>query len=211
MPRNIYLVGAQCTGKTTLTNALATHFRTSLPPEKQPRIIKEVARTVLARHKFAAEDITSSPERCLLLQTLILEAQAEAEKAAVQADSRWFISDRSGADPIVYALAYIPNGDQTTGHDGRSLVRTEHWGQLKKRMAESLIVVCEAGMDWLTDDGVRLMPRDRSEWVAFHGLFCDFLDEQKLLYVVLPKEMLSIRERVDFVLSKWIESRGISE
>lgn len=202
--RNIYLVGAQCTGKTTLTNAVAAHFESHLPPEKQPCTIKEVARTVLRNHRFNADDIVSSPERCLLLQTLILEAQAEAESKTLEGDQKWFISDRSGADPIVYAMVYLPSDDETD-YQAHSLLKTEHWRVLKGRMAESLIVVFEPGMDWLTDDGVRLMPRDREEWVFFHRLFCQFLDDQGLHYVVLPKDMVDIRERVDFVLTEWVK------
>ncbi|KAM7212711.1 AAA domain containing protein [Rhypophila decipiens] len=194
-PCNIYLVGAQCTGKTTLTNALSAHFEHSLPPESRPGVIKEVARTVLVKHKFTAEDIVSTPGRCLLLQTLILVAQAQAE-------GNVFIAANAGADPIVYAMAYM-SADAAIGGGGESLLETAAWTELRGRLAQSLIVVCEAGMGWLIDDGVRLMPKNMDEWITFHRLFCQFLDEQSLRYVVLPRQMVDIQKRVDFVLSEW--------
>lgn len=103
-------MGAQCTGKTTLVNRLAQHFHDNPPPAGPPAIIKEVARTVLVKHNFTANDITSSQERCLLLQRLILEAQAKAEREVLQGEASWFISDRSGVDPMAYAAQHGGEG-----------------------------------------------------------------------------------------------------
>lgn len=202
MPQNIYIVGAQCTGKTTLVAALSSHFTcSSISPTTTPAplIFTEVARTVLRKHNFIASDITSSPSKALLFQQLILEAQYATEKKAEA--SQWFISDRSGFDPIVYTRRYV--GEE----EARSLTRMEIWGEMKERMGQSLVVVCEAGADWLVDDGVRLMPEDRNDWVAFHELFCESLKDEGLDYVVLPCEVKDLAERVRFVLDRW---RGIS-
>lgn len=197
MTRNIYIVGAQCTGKTTLITALSAHFTNpslTTTTTSAPLILTEVARTVLRQHNFTASDITSSPSKAMLMQKLMLEAQYSAEKAA---GTEWFISDRSGFDPIVYTKRYV-------GEEGaRDLMRTDIWGELKERMEHSLVVVCEAGADWLIDDGVRLMPEDREDWVAFHDLFCSSLKEAGLEYVVVPCEMKDLAERVNFVLSRW--------
>ena len=196
MPKNIYIVGAQCTGKSTLVAALSAHFSTPSPTATTPAplILAEVARTVLRQHNFTASDITSSPSKALLFQKLILEAQYSTEKAA---GPRWFISDRSGFDPIVYTKRYV-------GEEGaNSLMRTDVWRELKERMEQSLIVVCEAGADWLIDDGVRLMPEDKADWVAFHNLFCLSLEDAGLEYVVLPHEVEDLAERVNFVLRHW--------
>ena len=195
MPKNIYIVGAQCTGKTTLITALSAHFTSASTSTPAPLIFTEVARTVLRKHNFTASEITSSPGRNLLLQRLILEAQYETEKAAGSA--QWFISDRSGFDPIVYAKRYL--GDEGAG----SLMRMEIWEELRERMGRSLVVVCEAGADWLIDDGVRLMPEDKKDWVAFHDLFCESLRDAGLEFVVLPCQMKDMTERVRFVLDRW--------
>ena len=74
-------------------------------------------------------------------------------------------------------------------------------------MERSLVIVCEAGADWLVDDGVRLMPEDRKDWVAFHDLFCESLKDAGLDFVVLPCQIKDLAERVRFVLERW---RGIS-
>jgi hypothetical protein len=66
----------------------------------------EVARTVLKQHNFTADDVTSSPARSLTLQQLILQAQVATERG-ISEQGDWFISDRSGADPIVYARKYV--------------------------------------------------------------------------------------------------------
>ena len=199
-PSNIYIVGAQCTGKTTLVKALKAHFNDHESctwrgePTPQPLILIEVARGVLQKHAFTADDITTSPIKAFEMQRLMLEAQLEAEKAA---GDQWFISDRSGFDPIVYARRYA-------GEDAaQTLLASSTFLTLEQNMKESLMVVCEAGADWLFDDGVRLMPTSKEDWVDFHKLFCVSLDANGITYVVLPYSMTDSRERADYVLGKW--------
>lgn len=197
---NIYIIGPQSTGKTTLVNELRSqlsHWLVDTSGDK-PQIISEVARTVLRKHKFTAEDIKSSQSRCLALQQLILEAQALAEREALQMSS-WFISDRSGFDPLVYAKKYV-SSDAVL-----EMQRQPAWIEVKARMTDSLIVVCEAGTPWLTDDGVRLMPDSEEEWIQLSHEFCKLLDEFGLQYIVVPPTMLDLSERVEFVREKWAE------
>jgi predicted ATPase len=301
--KNIYIIGAQSTGKTTLVNALEAYFQSQKKntnhhdPSSQrqrqqfpkPKIIKEVARTVLTKHAFTAKDITSSKDRCMGLQRLILSAQAEAERGALRelelgsepnlepnmepvAESesisesgsrsghelapglgnglghglgpesisgsgsghgsglghghgeKWFISDRSGVDPIVYAYQHI------NAQAAEELMATPEWKELKERMRKGLVVVCEprvvgegresgesaegvesvdresvsVSRSWLTDDGVRLMPASLEEWKGFHDLFCRVLEERMGLgFVVLPCGLVGIGERVAFVLERF--------
>lgn len=81
MTKNIYVIGAQCTGKTTLVNALEEHFKSNNVDRNmpQPTVIQEVARAVLKEKGFTREDITTSPSRALQLQRHILDAQLHAE------------------------------------------------------------------------------------------------------------------------------------
>lgn len=202
-PCDIYIVGAQNTGKTTIAKALQDYFNERyksygdaghcLPP---PKMITEVARSVLLEHGFTANDITSSQWRALTLQKLILQAQLSAEREA-SGKGGWFISDRSGADPIVYARKYVSE-DATS-----DLVKSAEWSELGKRMRQNLVIVCEAGADWLIDDGVRLMPESNDDWIAFHQLFCRCLVEWGVKYEVLPVSVTGIGERVSFVVEKW--------
>ncbi|KAL2164902.1 hypothetical protein VTH06DRAFT_198 [Thermothelomyces fergusii] len=213
-PPNIYIVGAQCTGKTTLVNHLRAYFANNhhnnnhkhnpIPDGGQPALVSEVARGVLKAHHFTARDVRI-PSRSLLLQRLILQAQAAAERDALQSGEggkTWFISDRSGADPIAYCMRYV-------GHDAaRTLAESEEWAELKERMRQSVVVICEVGTGvagWLKDDGVRLMPVDLEEWTGFHRTFCEFLDGEGVPYEVLSADIGAHEERVDFVVKRWEE------
>jgi predicted ATPase len=95
LPLNIFIIGAQCTGKTTIVRALEKHF--SEQKLLQPVVISEVARRVIQETKIYRQDIRSSLERSLALQKAILQAQHKAEYAAAE---KWYISDRSGVDPV---------------------------------------------------------------------------------------------------------------
>jgi nicotinamide riboside kinase len=201
-PRDIYIVGAQSTGKTTLVEALQDHFNKGDHSYERdghcisrPKIITETARIVLQENNFTADDIKSSPARASALQRLILQAQLSAERTMLEGE--WFVSDRSGVDPIVYARKY---GSRDAGS---ALIKSPEWPELRERMRKSVIIVCEAGAEWLTDDGVRLMPESREDWVGFHQLFCSCLDDLGLNYEVLPCDVTSLHERVAFVLERW--------
>jgi uridine kinase len=105
-PKNIYIIGAQCTGKTTLVKELQAYFAQSVNCHaySSPSIITEVARKVLKEYEFNRNDITNSVERCFALQEHILQAQYEAELSMSQEQpNKWYISDRSGVDPVAYA------------------------------------------------------------------------------------------------------------
>src|SRR5688500_8245530 len=85
-PPNIYIVGPQCTGKTTIVNELRGRMvADNLLSSKEPRIISEVARSILRQNHDMAKDIRSSPDRSLDLQKLIIDGQAEEENRALQA------------------------------------------------------------------------------------------------------------------------------
>ena len=202
---NIYIIGPQSTGKTTLVNKLQSNLE-SWPVDSSagtPGIISEVARSVLIKHKFSAKDITSSTTRCLALQKLILEAQASAEDEALQS-SQWFISDRSGFDPLVYTKRYV-SADAVA-----YLQREPAWREVEARMANSLIVVCEAGTPWLLDDGVRLMPGSEQEWMQVFRDFCELLEDVGFEYFVLPRTMLNIEERAEFIRARWTDRGKLS-
>ena len=196
--RNIYIIGAQSTGKTTLVTALADYFEhqdsASANLISKPKVLKEIARSVLKQHNFTASDIVTSKAKALRLQQLILEAQAQAE--ASLGDS-WYISDRSGLDALAYTLRYVGEKEE------KEMRKSVDWQDVEQRMKNGLVVLCEAGCEWLVDDGIRLMPKDKEDWIQMHRLFCGLLDEVGLKYVVLPTGVQSVESRVEFVVRQW--------
>jgi nicotinamide riboside kinase len=190
----IYIVGAQCSGKTTLTMALKERFSSdpSLPPIV---VLTEAARGVLKRHNFTRNDIRDDVDRCLELQRLILEAQWTEELKI--SDDVMLISDRSGIDPIVYAARYAPAGER------KSLLDSQAWRELRNRMSRSLVIVCEPVESWLKDDGVRLMPMDLNEWFEIHQSFRAHLEDAKIQFCVLSADKTSTSDRVEFVADQW--------
>lgn len=194
-PSNIYIIGAQCTGKTTLVNALENSFG-DLFNTKAPIVVREVARSVLKIHGFTAHDITSDPARCLQLQALILEAQFNSEREALT-KSDWIISDRSGIDPIIYASRHI--GSEAV----KLMVSSDYWQELRERMSQSLVFVCETVESWLVSDGVRLMPRDVEDWIEYDEEFFRLLEGAGIRYEVIPRSIQNLDERASFVWSRW--------
>jgi nicotinamide riboside kinase len=197
--RNVYIIGPQCTGKTTLVNALEKAFRHDADKaltggQQQPLILREVARTVLKEKGFIREDITTSPTRALQLQQHILEAQHTAEATArASTPSFWYICDRSGLDPIVYTKCFV--GSEAV----EKLLASKTWLELETQMKEGVVVLCEAGCTWLVDDGVRLMPNDMEEWTRVDAAFRDLLQKRGIEYTIISKDMVDIRTRVEFV------------
>jgi nicotinamide riboside kinase len=193
--RNIYIIGAQSTGKSTLVNALKSSYALeNVGDVGQPHIIREIARTVLKAKSFTREDITNSPSRAFELQRHILDAQREAEASASNdASYSWYICDRSGLDPIVYAQLFV-------GKDAADVMMTsEAWRELKCKMRAGIVMLCEAGCSWLIDDGIRLMPDDVDAWMRVDAAFRALLAAQGISYTVVSKEMISLQERVNVV------------
>jgi nicotinamide riboside kinase len=200
--RCLYIIGAQCTGKTTLVNALEDAFcqggiALRIPGiSSKPVIIREVARTVLKDKQFSRDDITSSPFRALQLQKHILDAQFESEKTAIGPDTphtTWYISDRSGLDPIIYAQLFV-------GTDAASeMLASEKWKELERRMKAGVVMLCEAGCTWLVDDGTRLMPDGREEWMRIDDAFRKKLADRGIHYTLVPNHVVSLEARVHLV------------
>ena len=77
---NVYINGAQCTGKTTIVNKLEEllddqHGGSTRKEQYNPVIIREVAQTVLREKGFNRDDITNCPPKAYRLQELILKGQ----------------------------------------------------------------------------------------------------------------------------------------
>lgn len=199
--RNIYIIGAQSTGKTTLLNALRIYFfKAGNPNEDAPQFIEETARIVFEQEgfKFATIDTQSDFDKYLGIQKRILKTQLEAEDGALR-NGKCFITDRSGLDCLVYTSKYV-------GKEGAdALSQTPELAELKARMQEGRVIVCEPVADWLKDDGTgfRPIPEDKEQWFAVHEEFCELLNDLGWEYEVLPSTMTHHEDRVAFVLSTW--------
>ncbi|KAL2827982.1 AAA domain-containing protein [Aspergillus cavernicola] len=190
---SLYIIGAQCTGKTTLVNALQDALSQRYP-SLLFRPITEVAREVLRQHQFTRDDITDSPDRALELQRLILAAQFEEEN---KESTTPVLCDRSGVDPIVYAVKYGPR------HAQQMLEDSPQWHFLRGRIRKSLVIICPPHRGWYKDDGTRLMAKSWAEWEDVHITFVQVLETNGIAYQVMPQELLDLQDRVDFVLHLW--------
>lgn len=196
MPRNIYIIGVQSSGKTTLVTALERHFidhGCKAAGIAEPEIISEVVREVFAKQGLVGADILQSRPKALEMQKMILDAQREAEQAI---KSGWFIADRSAVDALVYARRYA--GPECA----EKLKAATAWQESQAMLRNSLIVICEPVAAWLVPDGLRLA-LDESESQSFHDFFLEVLGDLGLNHTVLPGTIKNINERVDFVVNKW--------
>jgi hypothetical protein len=200
---NVYIIGAQCTGKTTIVDQLEKDLndqdRSSLGKQQyKPVVIREVARRVLRERGFSRDDISNSPARAGRLQELILEAQWKIETSICESvgSHSCYISDRSGLDPIVYARVFA---EKNTAYN---MLASKEWQELEGRMRAGIVVLCEAGCSWLQDDGTRLMPDGLESWMRIDVAFRDLLDTCKIDYVVCPKDVTDLSDRVQFVLQQ---------
>lgn len=192
-PNSVYIVGAQCTGKTTLIHALQSAFSRKYPT-LQFSSIAEVARDILRDYQFSRDDITNNPQKALKLQQLILVAQYNKES---ESPTDYLLCDRSGVDPIVYAIKY------GTPHAQVILERSPEWHHLRDRMRMALVILCQPHREWLVDDGTRLMAKTWEEWESVHLTFMQVLDTNGITFQMIPDEMIDLDERVDFVLDLW--------
>lgn len=191
---SIYIIGAQCTGKTTLVKAVSERIQAE-QPGLQFATIKELARGILISANVNRNDIRAGSVKAMEFQKLVLEAQLEQERSLQRFSL--FISDRSGIDPIAYATKYGPP------EVAEEMLETATWSLLRDRMRWGLIVLCEPVSAWLFDDGVRLMPKDNQEWLELHEVFVDLLRSCGIGFEILPTTCTDIEERTRFVVERW--------
>lgn len=192
IPRNIFIIGPQCTGKTTLVLKLEEIMSDESVSPSRPRIIHEVVRHIMGTKSFSVDDFGT--ERWIQLQQCTLTTQADIEERLQQ---EWFISDRSVLDPVVYA--------QLGGDTLSELRKSDHFRASVKRMQDGLVILCEAGREaWLSSDRVRVRFENFEQWEAMTDQFKVLLAEERIPYHVLSSEVASVEERVNFVLMRLI-------
>lgn len=196
-PKNVYIVGAHCTGKTTLLEALKKHFTPALaaeifgPDTGVPNFLDEVVRMIMELKSFNADD-ARDPVRGWQLQLHTLSAQYRLESTF---NELWMFSDRSGIDPIVYACFFL--GRDTSDR----LTELAEWDFLRKRMKDGLVVLCEpTNASWLSTDPARVTLHDTEEWKNIGVAFREWLDDEGISYVAIPADLENLEDRVKFVM-----------
>lgn len=189
----IYLIGASAAGKTTLVETLSDHFR--LHESSRPvAVVSEVARELVLRERVDPQDIQLGREVGMDLQRQILDEQKQREQNGSQ-DSNLLLCDRSGLDPIVFAVRY------GKGLRHQQLLSSSAWLYLKPRMQRSLVILCEPSLEWFTADGVRVDAGSATEQAELHALFVQLLQSEAISYKVLPASVTDRQARVDLVLT----------
>jgi predicted ATPase len=198
---SIYIIGAQCTGKTTLVNSITEHLG-KVYPGLPFAVIKELARAVLKSEDVNRDDITNGSDKGMKFQSFLLQAQLEEELGAQH--EKFIISDRSGIDPIAYAKRY------GQPHYAHSMLSSSAWATLGDKMRRGTVIICEPVPAWLFDDGIRLMPKDTPEWIGLHQTFIDLLQSSNIGFHILPATFGDLDTRVKFVLDKWRVSASLN-
>lgn len=197
--RPVYIVGAQCTGKSTLSRAVEVKIKEEYP-QLTVELVNEIARPALDEFHINRNDIRNDPERCYFLQKLILEAQCRRE-SEIDANTM-MVSDRSGIDPLAYTSLHLND------RNVQDLAQSESWKMLCRRMRDATVILCEPVEDWLHDDGVRLMPVDVCEWNTLHRTFGQLLKQHRISYHVLPTTVVDLSARVASVMKLWESGSG---
>jgi nicotinamide riboside kinase len=184
--REIYIIGPSSTGKTTLCNALARHLDLN-----SNAFITEVARDVMRSTGFTRADVGS-----LAMQQAILNAQVKREEEA-RTCNEVVLSDRSGVDPVVYALL-TAKSEADALEKRRALASTPAFQGAVSAYRKALVVLLTPVPQWVVDDGVRSLDDQLS---CLH-VFRQLLAELKIIYTELGPERMDLKERVDFVVKK---------
>ena len=197
--RNVYVIGPQSTGKTTLIKALVEFFG------GDGAVIQEVARNVMREKGYSRIDVDSNDdERKFGLQRDIFNAQVEKELALVQAGTP-FVSDRSAVDPLIYLLHYC--GRETMSR----ITSTDEWRKVRDRYADtkqSLLVLLSPVREFLIDDNVRYMSKSLDDWHLLATNFRLFLVEEEIAFIEMGKDVLDIKDRVARVITELNSERS---
>lgn len=191
LSRNVYIVGPQSTGKTTLVKALVQRLSGDVA------VIYEIARHVMKEKGYSRIDVDSADmERRFSLQNDIFQAQVRKEQSLIESGID-FVSDRSAIDPLVYLMHY--SGTEML----ERITSTAEWRNVRERYGDakvSLVFLLMPVEDFLIDDDVRYMAKSLDDWHSLASSFQRFLREQQISGVELGVECRDIDDRVERVI-----------
>jgi nicotinamide riboside kinase len=189
--KRIYIVGPSSTGKTTLCAALARRLGLDAS-----FCVTEVARDVMRRTGLTRADVGT-----LAMQRAILDAQLKREEDVATrcagSPSPVMLSDRSGVDPVVYAV--LTASDMEDGIERQSLlVETSQFQRILLDYRSACFILLLPVPEWLVDDGVRSLNDGQRCAEVFRGL----LNALNIPCREIGPELRGIEERVDAVLDQ---------
>ncbi|KAL4068635.1 AAA domain-containing protein [Scleroderma yunnanense] len=192
-PIQVYVIGPSSTGKTTLCTAAAKSLK--LPSRCY---ITEVARHVMRTQGFTRADVGT-----LEMQRAIMQAQLEREAKTCERARRGksdglILSDRSGIDPVVYAIL-TAKGEDEAHQKKDALINLPAFRMALRRYKEAIFLLLSPVEEWLVDDGVRNL--DNHERCI--NTFRQVLDELGIKYQEIGAETKGLEDRVK-VLEKCI-------
>lgn len=188
-PIQVYVIGPSSTGKTTLCNAVAKSLK--LPSRC---FITEVARQMMRTQGFTRTDVDK-----IEMQRAIMQAQMEKEVKACERVRRGnsdglILSDRSGIDPVVYAILTAKDEDEARQKED-TLVNLPAFRMALHRYKDAIFLLLNPIEEWLVDDGVRNL--DNHERCI--NVFRQVLDELGIKYQEIGAEMKGLEDRVKVV------------
>ncbi|KAI6122036.1 AAA domain-containing protein [Pisolithus sp. B1] len=186
-PIQVYVIGPSSTGKTTLCNAVAKSV--GLPTRCY---ITEVARQVMRSKGYTRADVgTVEMQRAIMLAQLEKEANAFACARWGNSEGELILSDRSGIDPIVYAIMTAKNEGEARQKEAM-LVDIPAFQMALRRYKDAIFLLLNPVEEWLVDDGVRSL--DHHEHCI--KVFRQVLDKYGIKYQEIGAETKKIEDRV---------------
>jgi len=188
----LYVVGPSSTGKTTLCNAVAQSLKLH-----SWCYITEVARQIMKRRGFTKGDMGKIEMQSAIMLAQ-LEREAEVCERARNAGEALVLSDRSGIDPIVYAV--LTAKDERQARQKRNLLIEQPTLQnALKRYRKAKFLLLIPVPEWLVDDGVRSLEQYARSFHVYRAV----LAELGISYREIGEDMKDLTERTNWV-KEWV-------
>ncbi|KAI9462700.1 AAA domain-containing protein [Boletus coccyginus] len=188
----LYVVGPSSTGKTTLCNAVSQSLKLH-----SWCYITEVARQIMKRRGFTRGDV-GKMEMQIAIMLAQLEREAEVCERARNAGEALILSDRSGVDPIIYAVLTAKDEHQAQ-QKKNLLIGHPTFQNALKRYRRAKFLLLRPVPEWLVDDGVRSLEQHAR---SFH-LFRAVLAELGISYREIGEDVKDLTERTNWV-KEWV-------
>lgn len=188
----LYIVGPSSTGKTTLCNAIAQSLKL-----RSWCYITEVARQIMKRRGFTREDVGKIEMQAGIMLAQ-LEREAEVCERARSTGETLILSDRSGVDPIVYAV--LTAKDERQAQQKKNLmVEQPTFQSALKRYRKAKFLLLRPVPEWLVDDGVRSLDQHARSFHVYRAV----LAELGIPYHEIGEDMKDLSERTKWV-KRWV-------